>query len=63
MEVNLIYGLEDNSVSLWTEGRYPLSTHITAKPFILLQTTYQGEGAISPVRSMVGINFSYDFDF
>jgi len=63
VEVNLIYGLEDNSVSLWTEGRYPLSTHITAKPFILLQTTSQGEGAISPVRSMVGINFSYDFDF
>lgn len=62
VEVNLIYGLEDNSVSLWGEGRYPLSAQLTAKPFILLQTTAHGEGAISPVRSIVGINFSYDFD-
>ncbi|CQJ56174.1 Uncharacterised protein [Yersinia intermedia] len=62
VEVNLIYGLEDNSVSLWTEGRYPLNARITAKPFILLQTTSHGEGAISPVSSIVGINISYDFD-
>ncbi|WP_340617569.1 hypothetical protein [Xenorhabdus entomophaga] len=61
VEVNLIYGLEDNSLTLWTEGQYPLTSHLYLKPFIMLQTTAQGEGAMTPVNSLVGVNFNYTF--
>lgn len=58
IEMNVIFGLEDGSTSLWAAGKYPVSERLILKPYLLLQSHVRGEGEMAPLSAIYGLNFT-----
>ncbi len=58
IEINMIFGLEDGSSSLWMAGEYPLNEKLLVKPYLMLQSNMRGEGQMAPLSALFGLNFT-----
>lgn len=58
LEMNMIFGLEDGSSTLWMALQFPLTDKLLVKPYLMLQSTVHGEGQMTPLSSLFGLNFT-----